>query len=219
MFKAIKAVLFDLDGTLTDSGEGIMKSVQYALEKIGHPEPELEKLRCFVGPPLADMFRQYAGISQEEAEEAVKYYRERYAPIGILENRVYEGMEEVLTSLRRKGYVLGVASSKPDHFVRIVLENFGLSRFFDIVTGANLDGSLSKKAEVVAASLQKLEEIGIHKNQVILVGDTRYDVLGAREAGIDCLAVAYGYGDREDLLSVNPLAVADTPSRILDFFV
>ena len=218
MFLTIKAILFDLDGTLTDSGEGIMKSVQYALEKIGYPEPELEKLRCFVGPPLSEMFQRYAGIGPQEAEEAVRYYRERYAPIGIMENRVYEGMEDVLKSLKRKGYVLGVASSKPDHFVRIVLDNFHLSDYFDIVVGANLDGSLSKKSEVVGAALDQLKEAKIQKNQVILVGDTRYDVLGAREAGIDCLAVAYGYGAREDLLSVSPLAVADTPYQILDFF-
>ena len=127
-----QALLFDLDGTLTASGEGITKCVQYALEKLNKKElaQDLKKLEVFVGPPLLEQFMAYAGLSEEEAEEAVKYYRERYLPVGIFENKPYEGIEEVLKKLKEKGYILAVASSKPDSMVKTVLNHFSLMRIF-----------------------------------------------------------------------------------------
>ena len=178
-----KAILFDLDGTLTDSGEGIMKSVQYALEKLGKPEDDLEKLRVFVGPPLMEEFMEYAGVDEEAARQGVTYYRERYAPIGVFENKVYPGIKDMLVQLKKKGYLLGVASSKPEYFVKQVLEHFELDVY-----------------------------------QVILVGDREYDVLGAREAGLDCLAVSYGYGSVEELTKAGPLKIAGSAEEVLDFF-
>lgn len=214
-----KAILFDLDGTLTDSGEGITKSVQYALEKIGKPEPDLSKLRCFVGPPLHEQFKQYAGIDDETADDAIRFYRERYAPIGIFENIPYEGIAHVLEILKYKGYLLAVASSKPEHFVRIVLERFDLEKYFDVICGASLDGTLSEKADIIRYALQKLESYGpLKRQQVIMVGDTKYDVIGARELDMDCLAVGYGYGTRQELEEAEPLTIVETTEEILDFF-
>ena len=123
-----KAILFDLDGTLTDSGEGITKSVQYALEKVGKPEPDLQKLRIFVGPPLLEQFQEYAGIDEETARKAVEIYRERYAPVGIYENELYPGIPEMLSGLKQRGYKLAIASSKPENFVKIVAEYFHIDQ-------------------------------------------------------------------------------------------
>ena len=200
-----KAILFDLDGTLTDSGEGIMKSVQYALEKLGKPEDDLEKLRVFVGPPLMEEFMEYAGVDEEAARQGVTYYRERYAPIGVFENKVYPGIKDMLVQLKKKGYLLGVASSKPEYFVKQVLEHF------------ELDGGRSKKSQVVEEVLRRFH-LENHRDQVILVGDREYDVLGAREAGLDCLAVSYGYGSVEELTKAGPLKIAGSAEEVLDFF-
>ena len=213
-----KAILFDLDGTLTDSGEGITKSVQYALEKIGKPEPELEKLRVFVGPPLIEEFQAYAGIDEETARKAVEIYRERYAPIGIYENKLYPGIEEMLTGLKARGYKLGIASSKPEKFVKIVADFFQISSYFDEIVGSEPDGRRTDKAQVVEEALRRmgLEE---HPDQVILVGDKEHDVYGARKAGLECLAVSYGYGTREELENARPLKIVDSAEEVLDFFV
>ncbi len=212
-----KAILFDLDGTLTDSGEGIMKSVQYALEKIGHPEPDYTNLRSFVGPPLAAQFMQYAGIDEETAGLAVKYYRERYAPVGIFENEVYDGVEDMLRRLSRKGYRLGVASSKPEPFVNKVLEHFGILKYFEAVVGSTMDGARSAKSEVIEEALVRLglEE---ERESVALVGDKNYDVFGAREAGMECLAVSYGYGSVEELRDASPLKIVSSPEEVVYFF-
>ena len=125
-----KVILFDLDGTLTESGDGITKSVQYALEKIGKPEPDLDKLRVFVGPPLMEQFMKYADIDEETARQAVVYYRERYTVKGIFENKPYDGVVELLDSLKKKGYILAVSSSKPEKFVKQILDYFDLTQYF-----------------------------------------------------------------------------------------
>lgn len=212
-----KAILFDLDGTLTDSGEGIMKSVQYALEKLGKPEEDLEKLRVFVGPPLMEEFMEYAGVDEEAARQGVTYYRERYAPIGVFENKVYPGIKDMLVQLKKKGYLLGVASSKPEYFVKQVLEHFELDVYFDQMVGSELNGGRSKKSQVVEEVLRRFH-LENHRDQVILVGDREYDVLGARVTGIDCLAVSYGYGSVEELTKAEPLKIAGSAEEILDFF-
>lgn len=212
-----KAILFDLDGTLTDSGEGIMKSVQYALEKIGKPEPELEKLRAFVGPPLMNEFMEYAGVDQETAEKAVQYYRERYAPVGIYENSLYPGVEDMLIYLKKKGYLLGVASSKPEYFVKKILAYFKLEPYFDQAVGSELNGQRVKKSDVIEEILRRFG-LEAHRDQVLMVGDRKYDVYGARELGMDCLAVTYGYGSQEELEEAKPLKIVHNTEEILDFF-
>lgn len=204
-----KVILFDLDGTLTESGEGITKSVAYALEKMGRPEPDLEKLRVFIGPPLQKEFMQFCGFSEREAETAVKYYRERYAVTGIFENRPYPGIPEMLDRLSGAGFSLGVASSKPEYFVLQILEHFGIRKYFAEVVGATMDETRTDKAEVIREALRKFGMEDCREN-VWMVGDREHDVIGARTAGVRCIAVTYGYGSAEELLAVCPDAIAGT---------
>ena len=212
-----KAILFDLDGTLTESGEGITKSVQYALDKMRYPEMDLEKLRVFVGPPLLEQVRKYTGMSEEEARQAVVYYRERYSVTGIFENRVYDGVQNMLEELRRKGYLLAVSSSKPEHFVTKVLDHFGLTGYFDEIVGSEMNGKRTGKADVIEETLRRLQ-LSDHREQVIMVGDKEHDVFGARTCGLECIAVSYGYGTMEELAQADPLRIAASPEEVLDFF-
>lgn len=212
-----KAILFDLDGTLTESGEGITKCVQYALEKLGKPESDLKKLEVFIGPPLMEQFMKYAGLDEETARRAVEYYRERYSTIGIFENRPYPGVEEMLQELKRKKYLLAVASSKPEYFVKQILDYFHLTEYFDEIVGSELNGSRTNKTEVIEETLRRLG-LDKHREQVIMVGDKEHDVLGARAAGLECVAVSYGYGTEEELTAAQPLQTVSSTEEILDFF-
>lgn len=212
-----KVILFDLDGTLTESGEGITKSVQYALEKLGQPEPDLKKLEVFVGPPLLQQFMKYAGLDEETAARAVEYYRERYTDIGIFENQVYPGVEDMLDKLRGKGYILAVASSKPERFVKKVLDHFDLTKYFHEIVGSEMNGGRTSKADVIEEALDRLH-MGDHRDQVIMVGDKEPEVVGARKAGLKCLAVSYGYGSEDELKNAMPLKIADSAQEVLDFF-
>lgn len=204
-----EVILFDLDGTLTDSGPGITRCVQYALRHFGIEEPDTKKLECFIGPPLKEMFMEYAGLDDAQAEEAVAKYRERYTSKGIFENEVYEGIPELLQLCRDKGRILGVASSKPQVFVEQILEHFGLRQYFDVVVGAELDGRRTDKAEVIEEALHQL---GCEKNRqnVLMVGDRKHDVEGAAACGLQCIGAAYGYGGREELEQAGAVYVADT---------
>ena len=212
-----KVILFDLDGTLTESGEGITKSVQYALEKIGKPEPDLQALNVFVGPPLLEQFMEYADIDEKTARQAVEYYRERYSVTGIFENRPYEGVENMLSQLQKKGYRLAVASSKPEYYVRKILDHFGLTGYFTEITGSEMDGGRTDKAEVIEEALRRLH-MEKHREQVIMVGDKEHDVYGARKAGLKCVAVSYGYGTKEELEQAAPLKIVDSTEEVLNFF-
>lgn len=212
-----KAILFDLDGTLTESGEGITKCVQYALEKLGKPESDLKKLEVFIGPPLMEQFMKYAGLDEETARRAVEYYRERYSTTGIFENRPYPGVEEMLQELKRKKYLLAVASSKPEYFVKQILDYFHLTEYFDEIVGSELNGSRTNKIEVIEETLRRLG-LDKHREQVIMVGDKEHDVLGARAAGLECVAVSYGYGTAEELTAAQPLQTVSSTEEILDFF-
>ena len=193
-----KAILFDLDGTLTESGEGITKCVQYALEKLGRPESDLEKLKVFIGPPLMEQFMKYADLDEATARKAVEYYRERYSTTGIFENCPYPGVEKLLQELRRKKYLLAVASSKPEYYVKQILDYFNLTEYFDEIVGSEMNGARTNKTEVIEETLKRLG-LDHHREQVIMVGDKEHDVLGARKAGLDCVAVSYGYGTEEEL--------------------
>ena len=212
-----KAIFFDLDGTLTESGEGITKSVQYALEKIGKPEEDLEKLKVFGGPPLMQQFMKYAGVDEATGRKAVEFYRERYEVKGIYENHPYESVEEMLQELKRKGYILAVASSKPEYYVTQILDYFKLSSYFDVVVGSEMNGARTSKSEVIEEALKRIN-MSDKRNEVLMVGDKEHDVLGARAAGLDCVAVAYGYGTQEELTEANPLKIVDSVDELLHFF-
>lgn len=202
-------ILFDLDGTLTDSAPGITRCVQYALTYLGKPRYEPEELNCFLGPPLKEQFMKFAGLTEEEADTAVEQYRERYNGIGIYENEVYEGIPELLEFLKKHGKKLGVASSKPQVYVEEILRHFGLEKRFDVIVGSELDGTRTDKAEVIEEALRRSGYSG-KRSRVIMVGDRSHDVAGAQKCRVACVGAAYGYGGRKELEEAGAELVADT---------
>ncbi len=201
-------ILFDLDGTLTDSAPGITRCVQYALTYMGKPQYSQQELNSFVGPPLCRQFMDFAGFTQEEAEKAVAKYRERYSKIGIYENEVYPGIPQLLADLKGAGKLLGVASSKPQVFVEEILSHFQLKQWFAVIAGAELNGSRTDKEDVVEEAL-RLSGYQDRRDRVILVGDRKHDVLGAKKCGIACLGVSYGYGGRRELEEAGAAWIVD----------
>ena len=190
-------ILFDLDGTLTAPREGITKSVQYALSKMGIEEPDLTALEHFIGPPLYDEFRRCYDFDDTQAKQAVAAYRERFSVHGWKENLLFDGVPTMLQTLRAAGKTLAVASSKPTVFVKKILELFEIAPYFDAVSGATLDGSISTKAQVVEQALAMLSVR--NRKDVVLVGDRMHDVEGAQLCAIDCVGVTFGFGGFEEL--------------------
>lgn len=190
-------LLFDLDGTLVDSGEGIMKCAQYSLSHFGIEVTDLKTLRPFVGPPLEDSYKDLYGFSDKDAMKAVEIYRERYFRKGWLEQHLYDGVIEFLEELRYRGYVMGIATSKMQIQADKVTKEFGLSHLFDFIAGRDDNGLLHTKADVINAGLayQGIED----RSKILMIGDRKFDVQGANECGIDSMGVLYGYGDREEL--------------------
>lgn len=210
----MRAVLFDMDGTLIDSSEGITKSVQSALKAFGIDEPDLNKLRKFIGPPLRDSFARHYGLSREQAEEAVRVYRERYNVTGIFECCLYPGVEECIRALREAGYLVGIASSKPEVSCKRILEHFGILELFDEVVGATMDGRIDTKEEVLRELMRRWHDIP--KEEMCLVGDTIFDVEGANLIGIPCVAVSFGFGDVEEMRTAGAYAVCDALSDVVE---
>lgn len=209
-------VLFDLDGTLTDPKQGITSCVQYALANIGIDEPDLDNLEDFIGPPLKEHFMERYSLDETTAKVCVDKYRERYNPIGVYENKMYEGIDKVLETLKERGIKLAVASSKPAMLVNVVLEHFGLMKYFDVVAGSELDGTRTRKSDVIRYAFELLDEKGLSHERPIMVGDRKHDVIGAGETGIPCMAVAYGYGSMEELTAEHPDFIAKKVSDIAD---
>ena len=210
-----KYILFDLDGTLTDSAEGIVNSVVYALKKKGIEEHDRAKLSAFVGPPLMDSFMKYYGMAEEEARGMVPLYREYFEPKGWAENRVYEGIPEVLEKLRAQGKHLLVATSKPEAFAKRILEHFNLAQYFELIRGASMDEKLNRKEQVIACVI---EEAGAeHVKEMVMVGDREHDVIGARLNGLPCVGVLYGYGSREELEAAGAAAVCPTVRELPEY--
>ena len=204
-----KSILFDLDGTLTDSGEGIMNCFIYALEHYNLPIPSRNALRVVVGPPLHASFVRF-GVSEEEAENAVAKYRERYIPIGAYENTPYPGIRELLERLKAEGHRLYVATSKPEGMSVDILEHFDLVKYFTRICGASMDTSRSNKEAVIA---YLLKECGAQEN-AIMVGDTAFDVLGAKAHGIPTIGVSWGYGTVEDMNNAGAAAIVNTMDEL-----
>ncbi len=191
-------IFFDLDGTLTDSGRGITASVSYALKKYGIEESDFEKLKRFIGPPLTDSFREYYGFNSEKAKEAVAYYREYYSEKGIYENDLYSGIKELLALLKEKSKIVILTTSKPKFYAEKILRYFGIDSYFDYIIGSNLDGTLSEKKEIVAEAL-KLCSAEAKRERVLMIGDRKFDIEGAKYNSIKSLGVLYGYGSMEEL--------------------
>lgn len=223
-----KVILFDLDGTLTDPKPGITACVQYALHKMGIEEPDLNKLEPFIGPPLMDSFHEFYGFDEEQGQQAIAYYRERFSVTGLFENEVYPGIEQLLEELKAAGKKLAVASSKPGVFVERILEHFGLCAYFDVVVGSELDGTRAKKEEVVEEALHRLlpeelfQEIMKRKSSesekkydtVVMVGDRRFDVEGAKEFHIVSVGVNYGYAAPGELTSAGADVIVETVEEL-----
>ena len=193
-------LLFDLDGTLTDPKVGITTCVQYALASFGIEEPDLDKLEPFIGPPLTDSFMKFYDMSEEQAQAAVDKYRERFRDTGIFENKLYEGIPEMLAALNSKGIFMAVASSKPTVFVERILEHFHIAGYFKVVVGSELDGRRVNKDEVVEEALRQLfGDKPLEKDKVYMIGDRCFDVEGAKAQGVESVGVTYGYGSMEEL--------------------
>ena len=202
-------ILFDLDGTLTDSGEGIIKSSAMVLKKYGLPVPSFEEMRVFVGPPLHETFHKF-GIPAEYCDDAVLLYRTRYNTIGKFENSPYPGIRELLQNLKAQGHRLFVATSKPEALSIEILEHFDLARYFEIISGATEDRSRVEKSDVIAYLLQQAGSV----EDCIMVGDTVFDVVGAKAHGIATIGVAWGYGKVEDMKNAGAAAIAETPEDL-----
>lgn len=213
--KEFDYLLFDLDGTLTDSRPGIFNSIRFALNKYGI-NPEDQQLMPFLGPPLIDSFMEQFGFTKEQAVEATDLYRVYFNPTGMMENSVYPGVREALETLQSAGKHLLVATSKPETFARKILEHFGLTGYFELIAGAAMDETRTKKAQVLEYLLGQIPGVSevIEQGRMLMIGDRKYDVLGAKELGLPCLGVAYGYAPEGELESAGAIAVVQTPREI-----
>ncbi len=211
-------LLFDLDGTLTDSAEGIIKCVQYALEKIGIIEKDVEKLKVFVGPPLQESFKMMYGFDDETTNKAIAYYRERFKPIGMFENKVYDGIPELLKTMKENGKINLIASSKPEVFVKTILEHFDILKYFDIVVGASLDESRNSKEAVIEEALLQLkmtDQNGQYSDdKCVMIGDRKYDINGAKYFGLRNIGVSYGFAPEGELEVAGADVIVDTVEEL-----
>lgn len=206
-----KTILFDLDGTLTDSGEGIMNAATIALEHFGLNVPDRAGMRVFVGPPLRDTFIKF-GMAPEDTDEGIEVFRVYYNDKGIFENFPYPGIRELLQDLKAAGHRLYVATSKPEYMAKRVLDHFDLSQYFDLICGATVDESRVEKSEVIDYLLSQTGQ----RDQTIMVGDTTFDVVGAAAHGIPAIGVAWGYGNADDMKQAGAVAIAETPAELFD---
>ena len=195
--KQYKYLLFDLDGTITDSETGITRCVAYALNYFGIQVNDLRELSPFIGPPLLDSFKDFNNFTDEQATVAVAKYRERYADKGILENELYPGIKELLADAQKNGKTVILATSKPEIFAKRILDHFGLSDYFSFVAGSGLDGSLHTKTDVINYILQSNQITNLES--VVMIGDRKHDIIGAKNVGIDSIGVLYGFGDYKEL--------------------
>jgi phosphoglycolate phosphatase len=206
-----ETILFDLDGTLTDPGVGITGGVMRALEHFGIPVPDRRELYKFIGPPLLDSFSRFYGLSEAQSREAVDVYRAYYSRQGLLENEVYPGIPELLARLRERGHRLLLATSKPEKFSVEILEHFGLAAYFDFMACSTFDGSRDNKADVIAYGMA---QTGFDPASAVMVGDRKFDVLGAKTCGLPCVGVLYGYGSREELVSAGAACIAESVAEL-----
>lgn len=203
--------LFDLDGTLTDPGEGITRSVAYALSFFGIEVKDRTALYPFIGPPLVESFSTFYGFSPEQARQAIERYREYFSRQGIFENELYPGIKELLEDLKRHGVRILLASSKPEVYARKILEHFQLLPFFDFVAAATMDDTRSKKTDVVRYAL---ETCGISPNRAVMIGDRHHDIEGAKDNALESIGVLWGYGSREELSAAGATRLAESVPQL-----
>lgn len=206
----MKDILFDLDGTLTNPAVGITSSVIYALKHFGIEEKN-ENLLKFIGPPLVDSFMKFYGFSLEDANLAVAKYREYFSVTGLYENEVYLDIETLLETLVQEGYRLSIATSKPEEFAKIIINHFGLSKYFHGIYGATMDSSRSKKGDVITYALNNLGT-----NKALMIGDRFHDIEGAHQNNLKAIGVLYGFGDRDEMEKYQADYIVERPLEILE---
>ncbi len=215
--KNYSTVFFDLDGTLVDSGEGVRNSVEYALNKFGIEVENKDSLSCFIGPPLTVSFKTFYGFDDEKADTGVAFYREYYREKGIFEGYVYEGIEECLKRLKKAGKRIMVATSKPEVFAKMVLEKFGIAKYFDFIAGATIDEKT--RANKIQIMQYAFDSCNVSPKDVIMVGDRLFDIEGAKHFGMECIAVLYGYGSQEEFEEYGAEYIVSTPSDVADLIL
>ena len=210
-------LFFDLDGTLTESGPGITNCVKYALEKFGINENDEENLKRFIGPPLVDSFMTFYGFSESDAREAMRLYRERFGTIGIFENSVYKGIPETLAKLKDSGKKLYVATSKPEIYVPRILDHFDLSKYFEGAEGSDIEETRSNKALVIKYVIEKngLEEEA-KANKIVMIGDRKHDIIGAKKNSLESIGCLWGYGSRKELSEHGATRIIDRVEDLLE---
>lgn len=201
----------DLDGTISDPKEGITRAVAYALNAYGIQVENLDTLEKFIGPPLVDSFQEFYGFDREKSLEAVEKYREYFKDKGIFENKLYPGMEHLLFAVRAQGGKLVLATSKPEVFAKRILAYFQIEEYFTFAAGSTLDTTRNKKADVIRYALDSL---GIEPEEAVMIGDRKHDVIGAKENGMECIGVLFGYGDREELETAGADKIVDTVEEL-----
>lgn len=208
---SFKYIFFDLDGTLTNPAEGITNSVAHALKYYGISVSDKTQLYKFIGPPLAQSFSEFYGFSPDKAKEAVDKYREYFADTGIFENKVYDYIPEVLSKLKKAGFSLAMATSKPEVFAKRIADKFELTQYFDFIGGSLLDNSRTDKGEVIEYVLSSLKA---DREKTIMVGDRSHDILGAKKCSVKSVGVLYGFGNREELEKAGADYIAETPTQL-----
>lgn len=210
-------ILFDLDGTLTESENSIINSIIYALNKLNIPVENRDDLKKFIGPPLDESFKKYYGFDDESVKDVISIYREYFSTKGLYEAPLYDGVEDMLKALKNSGKSLYVATSKPEVFSRKILSHIHIDEYFSDIVGATLDGSLIKKNDIIDLLLRKNNITD--KSEVIMVGDREHDVIGAKKIGVDSIGVLYGYGSLRELEDAGATYLADSPGAVADIIL
>jgi len=219
-----KYILFDLDGTITDSGEGITKAVQYALKHFGINVEDINELKKFVGPPLRDSYMKFYNFDEEKATEGIKVFREYYEEKGMFENSLYDGIVDVLKALKKSGKELIVATSKPEVHAKKILEHFNVDKYFTIIAGADFEETRVKKGDVIKYALDNFRNTlndneVLNLSQVIMIGDREHDIIGAKENNIKAIGVLYGYGDVVELTQARASYIVSKPEDLLEILL
>jgi phosphoglycolate phosphatase len=215
--KNYSTVFFDLDGTLVDSGEGVRNSVEYALKKFGIEVENKDSLSCFIGPPLTVSFKTFYGFDDENADRGVVYYREYYKDKGIFEGYVYDGIEETLKRLKDAGKKVMVATSKPEEYAKRVLEKFEIAKYFDFIAGATMDEKT--RANKIEIMQYAFDSCGVSPSDTIMVGDRLFDIEGAKHFGMECIAVLYGYGSKEEFEKYGAESIVETAEDVANLIL
>lgn len=219
--KTYRYIFWDLDGTIINSFEGVSKCLRYAFSSCGYEVPEDDVLRKFIGPPFRYSFPLYANIAEDQMEPVIEKYRERYNTVGVFECELFSGVRESMEAFQKAGLVQVLASSKPEAQCRDILNKFALTSFFDEIVGATPDGRIDSKIQVLNEAFRRLGEnhVAFSMEDVVLLGDTKFDANGAKEAGIDCIGVSYGFGTVEDLKESGVVAVFDDQKTLRESII